>query len=81
MDSSFELMQRTVTPNAAIYILDGAGRSINQFSNQLNLEKVWKPQVNRNYPIPNTAPTGFGISTDMEVFLAYRNQLFIAPLE
>ncbi len=81
MDSRFELMQRTVTPNAAIYILDGAGRSIDQFSNQLNLEKVWKPQVNRNYPIPATAPTGFGISTDMEVFLAYRNQLFIAPLE
>jgi hypothetical protein len=81
MDSNFEMMQRTVVPNAAIYILDGANRSINQFSNQLNLEYVFKPQVNPNYPMPNTVPTGFGISSDMEVFLAYDNQLFIAPLK
>jgi hypothetical protein len=44
------------------------------------LEKVWRPQTNRNYPLPDKAPTGFGISPDMEVFLAYDNQLFIAPL-
>ena len=81
MDSNFSMIQRTVTPNAAIYILDGANRSINQFSNQLNLEYVFKPQVNPNYPVPNTVPTGFGISSDMEVFLAYDNQLFIAPLK
>jgi len=81
LDSRFELMQRTVTPNAAIYILDGANRSIDQFSNQLNLEYVFKAQSNRSYPIPSIDPTGFGISSDMEVFLAYRNQLFIAPLK
>ncbi len=81
LDARFELMQRTVTPNAAIYILDGANRSINQFSNQLNLESVFKAQTSLSYPIPNVDPTGFGISADMEVFLAYRNQLFIAPLK
>ncbi len=81
MDSRFALMQRTQLPNTALYILDGANRSINKFSYQLNLERVLKPQANRNYPIPDIAPTGFGVTSDMEVFLAYGNQLFIAPLQ
>ncbi|MDK2982041.1 MAG: hypothetical protein PWQ55_2388 [Chloroflexota bacterium] len=80
MDSRFDLMQQTVLPNAAIYILDSQNGSIDQFSFQLNLERVWRPQTNRNYPLPDKAPTGFGISPDMEVFLAYDNQLYIAPL-
>ncbi|BBB49312.1 hypothetical protein [Pelolinea submarina] len=80
LDSRFEMLQQTVMPNAAIYILDSANKSIDQFSFQLNLEKVWRPQANRNYPLPDKAPTGFGISSDMEVFLAYDNQLYIAPL-
>jgi hypothetical protein len=81
MDSRFELMQQTKLPNAAIYILDAGNRSINQFSYQLNLEKVLKPQINREYPVPDSDPTGFGVTTDLEVFLAYNNQLFIAPLK
>jgi hypothetical protein len=80
MDSRFEVLQQTVLPNAAIYILDSETHAIDQFSFQLNLEKVWKPQSNRNYPLPELDPTGFGISSDMEVFLAYQNQLYIAPL-
>ena len=80
LDSRFEMLQQTVLSNAAIYILDSENKSIDQFSFQLNLEKVWRPQANRNYPLPDMAPTGFGISSDMEVFLAYQNQLFIAPL-
>jgi hypothetical protein len=80
LDSRFEMLQQTVLPNAAIYILDSANKSIDQFSFQLNLEKVWRPQANRNYPLPDKAPTGFGISSDMEIFLAYDNQLYIAPL-
>lgn len=80
LDSNFGMLQQSVLPNAAIYILDSQNRAIDQFSFQLNLEKVWRPQTNRNYPLPDKAPTGFGISSDMEVFLAYDNQLFIAPL-
>jgi hypothetical protein len=81
MDSRFAMMQRTVMPNAAIYVLDDANRAIDQFSNQLNLEYVLKPQINRSYPMPDSEPTGFGVTSDLEVFLAYRNQLFIAPLK
>jgi hypothetical protein len=80
LDSNFAMIQQTVLPNAAIYVLDSQNRAIDQFSFQLNLEKVWRPQTNSNYPLPDKAPTGFGISSDMEVFLAYDNQLFIAPL-
>lgn len=80
LDSNFRMLQQTVLPNAAVYILDSQNRAIDQFSFQLNLERVWRPQTNRNYPLPDKAPTGFGISPDMEVFLAYDNQLFIAPL-
>jgi hypothetical protein len=80
LDSNFKMLQQTVLPNASIYILDSENRAIDQFSFQLNLEKVWRPQTNRNYPLPDRKPTGFGISPDMEVFLAYNNQLFIAPL-
>ena len=81
MDSNFELMQQTKLPNAAIYILDSANRSINKFSYQLNLENVIRAQVNQEYPIPDINPTGFGITSDMEVFLAFENKLFIAPLQ
>ena len=80
-DSRFELMQQTQLPNSAIYVLDGANRSIDKFSYQLNLENVLKPQSNRNYPIPDADPTGFGITSDMEIFLAFGNRLFIAPLQ
>jgi hypothetical protein len=78
MDSNFEMMQRTVVPNAAIFILDGANRSINQFSNQLNLEYVFKPQ-SIQLSDAQYCSNRFCISSDMEVFLAYDNQLFIAP--
>jgi adenine-specific DNA methylase len=81
MDSRFELMQQTKLPNAAIYILDGANRSIDKFSYQMNLEKAIKAQVNQDFPVPDMDPTGFGITSDMEVFLAFENQLFIAPLK
>jgi len=80
MDTRFEMLQQTHSPNAALYILDSANRAINQFSMQLNLERVLKAQTNRNYPIPDIDPSGFGITADMEIFLAFGNQLFIAPL-
>ena len=80
LDSQLHMMQQTNMPNAALYVLDIQNRSINQFSYQLNLERVFKPQINRNFPLPDLAPSGFGITSDMEVFLSFNNQLYIAPL-
>ncbi len=79
-DTEFVMLQATRLPDASIYMLDAANTSLYQFSYQLNLEHVMRPQYNRNYPLPDTKPSGFGISPDLELFLAFDNQLFIAPL-
>ena len=80
MDAQFSMMEEARLPNAAIYVLDNAGPSIYQFSFQLNLEKTLKPQQNKNYPLPDTDPSGIGITSDMDIFLAFDNRLYIAPL-
>ncbi|HEY60448.1 MAG TPA: hypothetical protein G4N92_07185 [Anaerolineae bacterium] len=80
MDACFVGMQDMRYPNASLYILDAANNAVMQFSYQLNMERVLKPQPSRNYPIPDSSPTGFGISVDKEIFLAYGNQILIAAL-
>jgi hypothetical protein len=79
-DAEFLMLQATRLPDASIYMLDAASTSLYQFSYQLNLEHVMRPLYNRSYPLPETKPSGFGISPDLELFLAFDNQLFIAPL-
>ena len=79
-DTAFRMLQATRLPNSSIYILDALNTSIYQFSYQLNLERVLRPQYNQNYPLPEIQPSGFGISQEMEIFLAFGNKLFIAPL-
>lgn len=80
-DSLFIMLQATRLPDASIYMLDTLNTSLYQFSYQLNLEHVLRPQYNRSYPLPESQPTGFGISPDNELFLAFDNKLFIAPLQ
>jgi len=80
MDASFSMMEQAASPNASLFILDQASSGIYQFSLQLNLERTLKIQPNRSYPVPDKPPSGFGLSTDLEMFLAFDNQLFIAPL-
>jgi len=74
------MLQQVRLPNAALYMLEVNSRSIFQFSFQLNLEQTLKVQPNKNYPVPDSPPSGFGISPEQDVFLAYNNQLFVAPL-
>lgn len=81
MDAVFTMLQTTRLPDASIYILDTVNPSIYQFSYQLNLERVLRPQYNRSYPLPDTPPSGFGVSPDLELFLAFSNKLFVAPLK
>jgi hypothetical protein len=81
MGTHFISMQQTKLPNASLYLLDDISGALYQFSYQLNLERTLKPQSNRNYPIPTSPPSGFGITPDQEVFLAYDNQLYIAPMK
>ena len=81
MGTHFMGMQHTRLPNASLFLLDDISSTLYQFSYQLNLERTLKPQSNRNYPLPARSPSGFGISPDQEVFLAYDNQLYIAPMK
>ncbi len=81
MGTHFISMQQTRMPNASLFLLDDISGALYQFSYQLNLERTLKPQTNRNYPMPTSKPSGFGITPDQEVFLAYDNKLYIAPLK
>ena len=81
MGTHFISMQLTRLPNASLFLLDEISGVLYQFSYQLNLERTLKPQTNRNYPMPASSPSGFGITPDQEVFLAYGNKLYIAPLK
>jgi hypothetical protein len=80
-DAVFGMAQATQLPNASIFLLNKANQSIYQFSFQLNLERVLRAQYNKNYPIPSSPPSGFGITPEADIFLAFDNRLFIAPLQ
>ncbi len=79
-DSQFRIIQETTYPNSAFYILDAGQGAILQYSYQLNLERTLKPQPSKTYPLPETAMTGLGVSTENEVFLAFGNQLYVGDL-
>jgi len=81
MGTHFVGMRQTRLPDASLFLLDEVSGALYQFSYQLNLERTLKPQTNRNYPMPISPPSGFGITPDREVFLAYDNQLYIAPMK
>jgi len=80
MGTHFIAVNHSVLPNNSIYLLDDISGALYRFSMQLNLESTLKPQINPDFPLPETAPSGFGITLDQEVLLAYDNQLFTAPL-
>jgi len=77
----FISMHHGMLPNPSIFLLDEVSSTLFQFSMQLNLENTLKPQVNPDFPLPGSSPTGFGILLDQEVLLAYGNTLFTAPLQ
>lgn len=79
-DSQFRIIQETTYPNSAFYILDAAQGAVLQYSYQLNLERTFKPQPSKTYPLPDAAMTGLGVSTEKEIFLAFGNQLYVGDL-
>jgi hypothetical protein len=79
-DSQFRVIQETTYPNSAFYILDAAERAVLQYSYQLNLERMLKPQPSKTYPLPETEMSGVGVSTEKELFLAFGNQLYVGEL-
>ena len=80
MDTRFTMMQDLKVPTQSIFILDTEDPSVYQFSFQLNLERTLRITRNKNYPLPDTPPSGFGVTPDMELILAYDNRLYLAPM-
>ncbi len=81
LGTNFIRMDQAMFPQPSIYLLDKNSGTIFQFSMQLNLENTLKPQINRDFPLPESEPTGFGILLDQEVLLAFNNSLYTAPLK
>jgi len=81
MGTDFVLMGQSTLPNPSLFVLDQISGSFFQFSMQLNLEKTYKPQINPDFPLPDTSPTGFGILSDQQLLFAFNNQLFTAALQ
>jgi hypothetical protein len=79
-DAQFRVIQETTYPNSAFYILDAVQRAVLQYSYQLNLERMLKPQPSKTYPLPETEMTGVGVSAEKELFLAFGNQLYVGDL-
>lgn len=79
-DTQFRVIQETTYPNSAFYILDSQQRAVLQYSYQLNLEKMLKPQPSKTYPLPEAEMTGVGVSAEKELFLAFGNQLYVGDL-
>jgi hypothetical protein len=80
MDAHFTMMQDLKVPTLSIFILDTQDPSVYQFSFQLNLERTLRITRNKNFPLPDTPPSGFGVTPDMELILAYDNRLYLAPM-
>jgi len=80
LDAHFVGMQATHSTESSIFILDDTGRTVYQFSYQLNLENTLKVKPNAAYPMPASAPTAFAVSPSRELFLVFGNQVFFGPL-
>lgn len=80
MDAQFAQMQATQPPEPSLYFLDTAGRSIQQFSMSLNFVRRLQPRMDGEDSLPDTAPTGFTVTSGRNLVVAYNNQVFIAPL-
>ena len=76
----FTQMQLIRLPDSAIYLLNSLDPSLFKFGFQLNLFKQFQFGFNSEYPLPAQNATGFGISTDQLVFIAFGNQLYFGQV-
>ena len=81
MGTNFTDMQYVKLPNASLLVLDEISGTLYKFSLQLNLEQTLKLQINQDYPIPSIPPSGFGVTQDNELFIAFANRIYTAPLQ
>lgn len=80
-DAAFTQLQVTQPPEASLYILDSKkGPAVYQFSLQLYLARVLRPDASGDFSLPDGSATAFAITSDRLVVLAFGNQLYLASL-
>lgn len=76
----FTSMQLIRLPDSALYLLNIKEPALYKFGFQLNLFKTIQFSPSSDHPTPNRAVTGFGLTSDQLVFLAYGDQLFFGQI-
>jgi hypothetical protein len=79
--STFIHIQTTQPPDPSLFAFDSENKSIYHLSlRKLNLQRQYRPQLNTDFPVPNSAPTAFNITPNRRALLAFGNLIFFAPL-
>ena len=76
----FTGMQLIRLPDSALYLLNVKEPALYKFGFQLNLFKTIQFSPSTDHPTPNRAITGFGLTSDQLVFLAYGDQLYFGAI-
>lgn len=76
----FVSMQLIRLPDSALYLLNIKEPALYKFGFQLNLFRTIQFSPSADRPTPNRAVTGFGLTSDQLVFLAYGDKLFFGRI-
>jgi hypothetical protein len=79
-EAHFSRIEYTAPPDPSIYLLDPNTATIYHFSLRLNLQRLLRPQALSGYLLPGGPATGFYISQDRTVFMAFGNQVLLSYL-
>jgi hypothetical protein len=76
----FTSMQLIRLPDSALYLLNVKEPALYKFGFQLNLFKSIQFSPSSDHPMPNRAVTGFGLTSDQLVFLAYGDLVYFGQI-
>ena len=76
----FISMQLIRLPDSALYLLNVKEPALYKFGFQLNLFKSIQFSPAQDHPTPNRAVTGFGLTSDQLVFLAYGDLVYFGQI-
>jgi hypothetical protein len=79
-EADFSRIEYTAPPDPSIYLLDPNTATLYHFSLRLNLQRLLRPQALSGYLLPGGPATGFYISQDRTVFMAFGNQVLLSYL-
>jgi hypothetical protein len=79
-ETHFSRIEYSAPPDPSIYLLDPNTATIYHFSLRLNLQRLLRPQALSGFALPGGPATGFYISQNRTVFMAFGNQVLLAYL-